>query len=111
MRRTGRADETVPQVFIHELAERLLLNCRESVHPTDGWFGTILQFYLEVVRPVFQKCFGLRFAEDVSELVIFLRDAREVSRFSFSGERFGLFRKCGSGIVVVEGDCKDCRAG
>jgi len=39
MWRTGRSDETIPQVLIHELAERLLLNRRESVHPTDGRFG------------------------------------------------------------------------
>jgi len=75
MRRTGRADETVPQVLIHELAERLLLNRRERVHLTDGRFGTILQFYLEVVRPVFWKYLGLKFAEEVSELMIFLWDA------------------------------------
>ena len=53
MRRAGRADESVPQVLVHELAERLLLNRRESVHPADRRLGTILQFYLEVVRPVF----------------------------------------------------------
>jgi hypothetical protein len=53
---------------------------------------TFLKVDFEVVRAMFRECFRFTLAEDVGELVVFLRNTGEVNRVSGRGRGFA--REC-----------------
>jgi hypothetical protein len=90
--RVGGSDETTPNVVFNEGSEGTQLRRREGVHATRRRSLTFLKVDFEVVRAMFRECFRFTLAEDVGELVVFLRNTGEVDRVSGRGCRFA--REC-----------------
>jgi hypothetical protein len=92
MRRVGGSDETTPNVVFNEGSEGAQFQQREGVHATQRRSLTFLKVNFEVVSAMFRECFRFAIAEDVGELVVFLRNTQEVDRVSGRGCR--LSREC-----------------
>jgi hypothetical protein len=88
VRRIGGSDETAPNVVFNEGSEGTQLRRREGVHATRRRSLTFLKVDFEVVRAMFRECFRFTLAEDVGELVVFLRNTGEVDRVSGRGRGF-----------------------
>jgi hypothetical protein len=88
MRRVGGSDETAPNVVFNEGSEGTQLQWREGVHATRRRSLTFLKVDFEVVRAMFRECFCFTLAEDIGELVVFLRNTGEVDRVSGRGRGF-----------------------
>jgi hypothetical protein len=88
VQRIGGSDETAPNIVFNEGLERTQLRRRERVHATRRRSLTFLKVDFEVVRAMFRECFRFTLAEDVGELVVFLRNTGEVDRVSGQGRGF-----------------------
>jgi hypothetical protein len=93
MQRIGGSDATAPNVVFNEGSEGTQFRQREGVHATRRRSLTFLKVDFEVVRVMFRECFCFTLAEDVGELVVFLRNTGEVDWVSgwgrgFARERF-----------------------
>jgi hypothetical protein len=88
MQGIGGSDETTPNVVFNEGSEGTQFRWREGVHATRRRSLTFLKVNFEVVRAMFRECFRFTFAEDIRELVVFLRNTGEVDRVSGRGRRF-----------------------
>jgi hypothetical protein len=88
VRRVGGSDETAPNIVFNEGSEGTQLRWREGVHATRRRSLTFLKVNFEVVRVMFRECFRFTLAEDVGELVVFLRNTGEVDQVSGWGRRF-----------------------
>jgi hypothetical protein len=91
--RVGGSDETAPNIVFNEGSEGTQFQWREGVHVTRRRSLTFLKVDFEVVRAMFRECFRFTLAEDIGELVVFLRNTGEVDWVSgwgrgFSRERF-----------------------
>jgi hypothetical protein len=84
VRRVGGSDETAPNVVFNEGSEGTQFRWREGVHVTRRSL-TFLKVNFEVVRAMFRECFHFTLAEDIGELVVFLRNTGEVDRVSGQG--------------------------
>jgi hypothetical protein len=88
MRRVGRSDETAPNIVFNEGLEGTQLRWREGVHATRRRSLTFLKVNFEVVRVMFRECFRFTLAEDIGELMVFLRNTGEVDQVSSQGHGF-----------------------
>ena len=78
-------------MFVDEFSKSSHLRLRKGVHWDDGRDGTVFQVDFQIVRMMWRKCISFAFTEDISKVVVFLRDVREVrigryrSRFASDG--------------------------
>ena len=78
-------------MFINEFSKSSHFRLRKGVHWDNRWDGTIFQINFQIVRTMGRKCISFTFTEDISKVVVFLRDMREVgirryrSRFASDG--------------------------
>jgi hypothetical protein len=73
MQRVGGSDETAPNVVFNEGLERTQLQRREGVHAARRRSLTFLKVNFEVVGVMFRECFRFTLAEDIRELMVFVR--------------------------------------
>jgi hypothetical protein len=90
--RVGGSDETAPNVVFNEGSEGTQFRRREGVHVTRRRSLTFLKVDFEVIRAMFRECFRFTLAEDIGELMVFLRNTGEVDQVSGRGRGFA--REC-----------------
>jgi hypothetical protein len=78
MQRVGGSDEPAPNFVFNEGLEGTQLQQREGVHATRRRSLTFLKVDFEVMRVMFRECFCFALAEDIGELMVFLRNTGEV---------------------------------
>ena len=78
-------------MFVNEFSKSSHFRLRKGVHWGNRWDGTVFQVDFQIVRTMWRKCISFTFTEDISKVVVFLGDVREVrigryrSRFTSNG--------------------------
>ena len=65
-------------MFVDEFSKSSHFRLRKGVHRDDGQNGTIFQVDFQIVRTMWRKCISFAFTEDISKVVVFLGNVREV---------------------------------
>ena len=65
-------------MFIDEFSKSSHFRLRKGVHQDDGRDGTVFQVDFQIVRMMWRKCISFAFTEDISKVVVFLGNVREV---------------------------------
>ena len=65
-------------MLVDEFSKSSHFRLRKGVHWDDRWDGTVFQVDFQIVRTMWRKCISFTFTEDISKVVVFLRDVREV---------------------------------
>ena len=65
-------------MFVNEFSESSHFRLRKGVHQDDRWDSTVFQIDFQIVRTMGRKCISFTFTEDISKVVVLLRDMGEV---------------------------------
>ena len=71
MRRVGRGDKSISEVFIEEFAKCFKLFGRERVKASQGWFSAFLDFNLEVIGVMVSEHICLGLVKHIGKVSIF----------------------------------------
>ena len=65
-------------MFVEEFPKSSHFRLRKGVHRDNRRDGTVFQVNFQIIRTMRRKCIGFAFTEDISKVMVFLRDVREV---------------------------------